>query len=772
MAKHKRRGTVDKFLYGLQHTWKLWSVATDIERIKIQIETIYENKERYGIQDDKETVDLSVRRSKLQSRRNRVEEKEVVGFIKDANIVIKRLTDGDSGSTVASIVGMGGLGKTTLAKKVYNDSTVEKQFNCRAWVTVSQEFNIRDLLMNILETMTTVTNEMEKMDDDNLKKELRKLIEAKSYLVVLDDVWSTEVWDGIKDAFPNTYNGRVLITSRKKEVALNASPIPPFLLPHLNEEDSWELLSRKAFFGEGCPKELEKDGRRIAKKCNGLPLSLVVAGALLAKREKSTRVWSKIAKDLNWYLNEDEEKCFNILALSYEELPPKLKSSFLYFGVFPESYEIPVRQLIRLWVAEGFIKEDRTRKAEDIAEEYLEDLIDRSMIIVSTTRSDGGIKSCRIHDLLRDLCIKKGLQENFLLHSGTSTSLDTTTKPRRLSINRETSQQISFRNCDSSRVRSLLCFGHKDMLNSKNLHSLVKDFPLLRVLDLGATSFPTDLSSFGKLILLRYVKLDVPDLREIPPPISCLPNLQTLDLSKSKIEFFQPNFWDMQQLRHLFISGTLSCYVKGAKPMPNLQTFSTVSSRILSQVNVGKVFPNLTNLGVKCCSDIDVFGELQDVTSIKIIKIIGELAQPIKGNGFLSNLTKITLAGTKLDQSQFAKLGELPNLEALKILNGSIDGGYLECNEGSFPRLQVFHVQGLNIIKWAIKGGAMKNLSHLKSDSLQLSSTEQLALFSSRCVHVTDLSHPIQLFTTASQIAAKVANVVMYLAFPFRNIKN
>ncbi|KAM7523268.1 hypothetical protein LguiA_013170 [Lonicera macranthoides] len=752
MAKHKRRGTVDKFLHGLQHTLTLRSVATDIERIKIQIATIYENKEFYGIQDGKETADDSVRRSRLQSRRNRVEEKEVVGFIKDANIVIKRLTDWDSGSTVVSIVGMGGLGKTTLAKKVYNASTVEKQFNCRAWVTVSQEFNIRDLLMNIFKNMTTVPNdmdkmdedklkeelrkfienEMDKMDEDKLKEELRKFIEAKRCLIVLDDVWSTEVWDGIKDAFPNTYNGKVLITSRKKEVALHASRIPPYLMPHLNEEDSWELLARKAFCGEGCPKELEKDGRRIARKCKGLPLSLVVAGALLAKREKSTRVWSKIAENVNWYLNEDGEKCFDILALSYEELPPKLKSCFLYFGVFPEDFHIPVRQLIRLWVAEGFIKEDRARKAEDIAEDYLEDLVDRSLIIAQDERSDGGIKSCCIHDVLREFCIEKGLQENFLVHSGTSTSLDTTTKPRRLSIYRKTSEHISSKTYDSSLVRSLLCFGHKDEINSKNLHSLVKDFKLLRVLDLGVTSVPRDLSSFGKLILLRYMKLNVPDLREIPPPISCLPNLQTLDLSKSKIEFFQRNFWDMQQLRHLFISGTLSCYVTGAKPMPNLQTFSTVSSRILSHVDVSEVFPNLTNLGVICCSDIDVFGELQDVTSIKIIKIIGELAaQPIKGDGFLSNLTKITLAETKLEQSQFAKLGELPNLEALKLLDGSIDGWHLECKEGCFPRLQVFHVQGLNLAKWTIESGAMKNLSHLKADCLNLLYDKQYPVYSS-----------------------------------------
>ncbi|KAM7524467.1 hypothetical protein LguiA_014369 [Lonicera macranthoides] len=365
------------------------------------------------------------------------------------------------------------------------------------------------------------------MEEDKLIEELRKCFEMKSYLVVLDDVWSTEAWDGIKDAFPETSDGRVLITTRIKEVALHSSRIPPYLLPLLNKEDSWELFLRKAFRGEGCPKELEKME-------DGLPRN--VMGGLLAKREKSTRVLSKMAENVSCYLCEDLEKCFDILALSYKELPPKLKPCFLYFGVFPEDFEIPVQQLVRLWVAEGFIKEDKTRKAEDISEEYLEDLIDRSLIIVLRKSSDGCITSCSIHDLLQDLIIFKGLLENFLVvHSSikTSTSLPTTTttKPRRLSVHCKISRYISSNPYDSSRVRSLLCFGDKDELNSEYFRSLHKDFQYLRVLDFRTTSVPRVLPRAKKLILLRYLKMNAPHLEEIPPFISGLPNLQTLDLS-------------------------------------------------------------------------------------------------------------------------------------------------------------------------------------------------------------------------------------------------
>ncbi|KAM7530029.1 hypothetical protein LguiB_033439 [Lonicera macranthoides] len=351
-----------------------------------------------------------------------------------------------------------------------------------------------------------------------------------------------------------------------------------------------------------------------------------------------------MAENVSCYLCEDLEKCFDILALSYKELPPKLKPCFLYFGVFPEDFEIPVRQLIRLWVAEGFIKEDKTRKAEDISEEYLEDLIDRSLIIVLRKSSDGCITSCSIHDLLQDLIIFKGLLENFLVvHSSikTSTSLPTTTttKPRRLSVHCKISSR---------------------------------------------------------------------------------------------------NFWDMQQLRHLFLSGECYCLVKEAKPMPNLETFSTSNSSILCAVDFNQVFPNLAKLGVICSSScIDIFNELQDVTSIKIINIIGELANPIKADGFSLNLTEITLVRTKLKQSQFAKVAEFPNLQTLKLLKDSLAAGsIMKCNKRGFPQLQVLYMEQLDVNTWSMQSGAMKNLQ-----SLVIRSCKSLKTLPEQLKQMTTLRH-------------------------------
>ena len=208
----------------------------------------------------------------------------------------------------------------------------------------------------------------------------------------MDDIWNIEVWNEVSTAFPNNLNrSRILITTRIKEVSLHASsvnnsvpPIPPYELPILKEDKSWELFSKKVFWEGTCPPELETLGRQLVQSCHGLPLAIVVLGGLLASKEKTHRIWSKYIGHVNSYLTEDRSSCIDILALSYSHLPRHLKPCFLYFGIYPEDFEIPVRQLIRLWIAEGFIRQIGNRNIEDVAEDYLEELIDRSLVQVAT----------------------------------------------------------------------------------------------------------------------------------------------------------------------------------------------------------------------------------------------------------------------------------------------------------------------------------------------------------------------------------------------------
>ncbi|KAM0059363.1 putative P-loop containing nucleoside triphosphate hydrolase [Helianthus debilis subsp. tardiflorus] len=181
-------------------------------------------------------------------------------------------------------------------------------------------------------------------------------------------------------------------------------------LRFLTVEESWDLLQQKVFADDGCcPINLQETGKQIAERCRGLPLAILVISGLLAKTEKSVEFWSQVLDSMGSYIVSDSEQCMNTLSLSYNHLPQHLKSCFLYFGAFKEDFEISVRKLMWQWVAEGFVKSG----TENVAEEYLVDLIDRSLVVADQKRSDTGVKVCRVHDLLHDLCLKNPKKRNF-----------------------------------------------------------------------------------------------------------------------------------------------------------------------------------------------------------------------------------------------------------------------------------------------------------------------------------------------------------------------
>lgn len=184
---------------------------------------------------------------------------------------------------------MGGLGKTTLAKKVYVDRRIESHFYLRAWTYISQEYSRREVFLSILESLRLVTDQMFKMSDEWLSEELCKHLRFNRYLIVIDDVWTIDAWDDIRMAFPNTnLRSRILLTTRNRDVTLNANPNdPPHDLRFLTDHESWELLRRKTFPKTSCPSELVDLGKQIARKCSGLPLAIVVVSGLLLKKEKT-----------------------------------------------------------------------------------------------------------------------------------------------------------------------------------------------------------------------------------------------------------------------------------------------------------------------------------------------------------------------------------------------------------------------------------------------------------------------------------------------------
>ncbi|KAJ3679658.1 hypothetical protein LUZ60_017669 [Juncus effusus] len=384
---------------------------------------------------------------------------EFVGFEVDREKIINALVDSaNTQKRVISIVGVGGLGKTSLSLKVYNNPKVKELFDLRIWLSISQDKHI-DVLRKLYKKVTGIS-QVPVEEAENYLGELNKSLSNKRYLIVLDDVWSEDVFHYLNVGFPEVGNGsRVIITTR----ILNVAPDPTgvFELPFLNKVESLELLLKNALQTPdpltNCPKELRDVADKLANRCDGLPLAIVVLGRLLLNKPCTPAHWSIEEKNLDWFCNG--EKCVNILASSYHDLPYYLKSCFRYLACFPEDYKIRAKNITKMWIAEGFIECHGEGKFEDEAERCLEELAQRSLVQVVDRRLDGSIKSFRIHDILRDLAIHEATENDFLLRCNKENTQTDLNKARRVVIHNNHkvgSQSKNLENIAMPNARSFL----------------------------------------------------------------------------------------------------------------------------------------------------------------------------------------------------------------------------------------------------------------------------------------------------------------------------
>ncbi|XP_049404834.1 putative late blight resistance protein homolog R1B-23 [Solanum stenotomum] len=706
----------------------LQDIIEEITCIKAKIQ------EKNTVEDTMKTV---IARTSSQLARNPRMNEEIVGFEDVIENLRKKLLNGSKGQAVISIHGMPGLGKTTLANRLYSDRSVVSQFDICAKCCVSQVYSYKDLLLSLIrDAIGEDSDQHRELHANELADMLRKTLLPRRYLILVDDVWDNSAWDDLRGCFPDVNNrSRIILTTRHHEVAKYASVhSDPLHLRMFDEVESWKLLEKKVFGEECCSPLLKKVGLRIAKMCGQLPISIVLVAGILSEMEKEVECWEQVANNLGSHIHNDSRA---IVDNSYHVLPCHLKACFLYFGAFLEDRVIDISRLIRLWISEAFIKSSEGRSLEDIAEGYLENLIGRNLVMVTQRAdSDGKVKACRLHDVLLDFCKKRAAEENFLLWI----NRDQITKPSSCVYSHKQHARLAFTDMKNlvewsascPRVGSVLFKNYDPYFAGRPLSShafsisrILLNFKFLKVLDLEdrvvIDSIPTE------LCYLRYLSAHI-EQNSIPSSISNLRNLETLILNSipAAIEntlSLPSTVWDMVKLRHLHIPNFSTekeeALLENSAKLYDLETLSTpYFSRVKDVKLMLRKTPYLRKLilVIECLKYPPQYHVLNFPIRLEILKLYRSKAFNVIPF-FISapNLKYLELSGFYLDSQYLSKIANhLKHLEVLILYNVEFDHHRKwKVSSSKFPKLKILKLEYVSLMKWIVAEDAFPNLEQL-----------------------------------------------------------
>ncbi|KAF7849751.1 hypothetical protein BT93_L0328 [Corymbia citriodora subsp. variegata] len=686
---------------------------------------------------------------------------ELVGIEEPKKQLIGWLVEGTSERQVISVVGMGGLGKTTLVNQVYEDPEVKKHFTICTRITVSGSPNIGELLHEMLRQIMRVIRKPIPSGADTtniywLKMIIKDLLQRMRYLVVLDDTWTIDEWDAVKHTLPNsTCGSRIIITTRNAKLAhisCREFKGKVYKMEPLRVEHSWKLFCKKTFQVNSCPSHLEEFCEFILRKCEGLPLAIVAISGVLATKDKH-RIdeWKLVCRSLRSEIdcNDKLKNLKRVLSLSFNDLPYYLKACFLHLSLFPEGHPIKRRRLIRLWVAEGFIEKKEGKTLEEVAKDYFGELLNRSLIEVAAKRSDGRVKTCHIHDFLRDIITSRSTDQGFA-EIAKEENHEWPDKVRRLSI--QNTPQTLPRNSSLSQLRSLYMFGvEKSLMNS----FLASDIKLLNVLDMQAaplTRFPAQVADW---CYLRYLSFRFTEVSTIPSSIGKLQNLETLDLKHTNVTELPVEILKLQRLRHLLVyryknvSYSSSKFgfkaLRGIGALQSLQKLCYLEADDESSSSVIRELGRLAQLdrlailkfrkedGRDLCLSISKLTRLQaiSVASVDDDEIIDlqHLSSPppflqriyLRGRlgalphwlPSLSSLMKLHLRCSRLKDDPLVSLQTLPNLVHLELPQ-VYEGSSLSFKAKTFKKLRTLGLDRFNELRCVeVEKGAMPYLEKL-----------------------------------------------------------
>ncbi|XP_031097717.1 putative late blight resistance protein homolog R1A-4 isoform X2 [Ipomoea triloba] len=654
-----------------------------------------------------------------------IDNDKVVGFENEAAKIINQLVNGSKEREVVLITGMGGLGKTTLVKRVYEEKSVVNHFDKHAWCTISQEYDFEDLLNKVYNQVCG-----KETKTGSIVEKLRKSLMGWRYLIVLDDIWSLKAWEEFNRVFPSCGNGsRVVLTSRQESVVFDAKPI---CLPFFTVDESWELLQVKLFKGKECPKELENIGKQISKECGGLPLIVGLVAGLLEGVEKSPQMWQEFLNTLSSQVAFRSRMLSNdVIELSYKHLSHHLKQCLLYFSAFKEDVEIEVSYLIELWISEGFIEIMAVERVEDTAKHYLNHLVGSNLIMVSVRNYDGGILCCVVHDLVHDFCLAKAKEENFLHIIKMKDEVDPILKftPHRISFhrlgrNKILNELVSW----NSPISTILGYPkiHTTRSGVYNGSWVAKKFEHLTILNFEfITVDKSILSEMNSLIHLKYLALYLVGRGSVSPlSLKNLQHLITLKLTSESELHLPKYFLNMKSLRHMTICH-YDCHSCPTEPTPagGIETISGLE--VLQSLDLetflcirtdGHLLRKLSHLKYLNCavSPYPFADEIDMLHHLEFLQLhdprfpkYHENPHLLKIRKFPPNIKEINLESIYLSLSTMSIISQLSNLEALILVACKFEEEEWNVEEEIlFCKLKYLELNNPSIRIWNISSAA------------------------------------------------------------------
>ncbi|KAL5102367.1 hypothetical protein RYX36_006694, partial [Vicia faba] len=654
-------------------------IGNRLKDITRRLDYIADGKNNFLLRHDITITDSSIEVPEWRQISPFIAEPTVFGRQHDNDKIVEFLltqpTDSDSLS-ILPIVGLGGIGKTTLAQLVYNDVRVTNNFDTKIWVCVSEVFSVRRILCSIIEAIKS--DKCDSLDLDGLQIKVQSLLQGKRYFLVLDDVWnktkylesglSQEKWIKLKSMLLCGSKGSsILVSTRDEYVAEIVRTCQTYHLSCLPQDECWLLFKQYAFGHEGEERaELVEIGKEIAKKCGGLPLAAQALGSLMRSKSEE-KDWLEVKESRIWDLAH-ENSILSVLRLSYFHFTLTLKQCFSFCAIFPKDWIIMKEELIHLWLANGFISPRENLEVEDVGSMIWNELCQKSFFQDIKIDEYSGDISFKMHDLVHDLAQSIMGQDCMIL--GNAENMANLSK----STHHVSFHFASHLSVDKSSLKKVESLRTMFELNHY-AYEHTDYFPAncsLRVLSIS----PTQVSSLGSLIHLRYLKLHGCDIKNIPDSIYNLHKLEVLKLiNLSKLTCLPKRLACLQNLRHLVIE---DCYsLSQLFPyIGKLTCLRTLSVYIVS-IERGQGLAELRDLNLR--------GKL----NIKGLKDVGSLSHAQD-----ANLTaKTELHEVSMSWSVNDRITETPSFNSEQVLEGLQPHTNLKS-------LKIYYYNGLCFPNW------------------------------------------------------------------------